>query len=123
MTTGSSLEIELGMFQPKITQQTLPAEGDPSTKGALLWWNGPSWLSNSSNWQEDILTNVESEKGSKVIKQIMNVAVEPGDDELDNPLRKNTLWRTLRVCVLGFEIHPECQKLQHGENWWTNHHK
>ena len=66
-----------------------------------LWWDGPEWLSNPRKWPKDIVTapSVESEKEAKVIKQIMNVAVEPQTDDLDDLLAKYPLWKTLKVCA------------------------
>ena len=66
-----------------------------------LWWDGPEWLSNPRKWPKDIVTapSVETEKEAKVIKQIMNVAVEPQTDDLDDLLAKYPLWKTLKVCA------------------------
>ncbi len=66
-----------------------------------LCWDGPEWLSNPRKWPEDIVTapSVKSKKEAKVIKQIMNVAMEPHTDDLDDLLAKYPLWKTLKVCA------------------------
>lgn len=66
-----------------------------------LWWDGPLWLSEPEKWPKDIIAapSVESEKESKVIKQVMNVAVQSQTDALDDLLAKTTLWKTLKVCA------------------------
>ena len=71
-----------------------------SVADATLWWNGPSWLTDPSQWPAEIRTQPtdESKAGRKVQRELFAFGVE-GSDDLDAVLDKSGLRKAMRVCA------------------------
>ena len=82
---------------------TLENPADLGSRGGLineneLWWNGPEWLCDRTQWPADIVaqSSPEAQKEALAAKHLFAMAIAD-NDELDDVLSKHTLWRTLRV--------------------------
>ncbi|XP_068675546.1 uncharacterized protein [Montipora foliosa] len=76
------------------------SRGGMLTEGNQLWWKGPTWLADPTNWPADIVTTPTTESNAEVkpTKELFALAVD-ANDELDDLLSKTSYWRTLRVCA------------------------
>jgi hypothetical protein len=66
--------------------------------GNLLWWKGPPWLTNQSEWPRDIVTTAthESEAEAKATREVFKLAVEATKPP-DEILTKFSLNKAVRV--------------------------
>lgn len=92
-----------------VTWRHVPTKDNPAdyasrggmlTEGNQLWWKGPTWLADPTNWPPDIVTTPTTELNAEVkpTKELFALAVD-ANDELDDLLSKTSYWRTLRVCA------------------------
>ena len=90
-----------------VTWKYVPTKQNPAdigSRGLLIskmpnvWWEGPSWLTNSNEWptQPVIQLSVESQKEAKPGKQILANTVET-TSTFDTLLEKFELHKVLRV--------------------------
>ena len=98
-----------------------------------LWKNGPTWLSDPSNWPPDIVLEptVETMAEAKVKRAIFSVAI-PKHDALDHMLSNHALPRVLRIGTWVWRFIHNCrnqarnrttgpistEEIQHQELWW-----
>ena len=77
----------------------LGSRGGCVTK-AELWWRGPEWLADPTNWPPDIVTQAtqESQSERKVERELFAGAVEVSRD-FDHVLEKLGLHKALRICA------------------------
>ena len=61
--------------------------------------SGPSLLTNSDRWPEQIVTKPcdVSASESRTIKTVMKAAVPRRSDDIDNFSTKTALWKTVRI--------------------------
>ena len=67
-----------------------------------LWWTGPEWLQDPSQWPDNpvLQTSPEAEAEAKVIREVLCVSKsEPASDEFDDILGRTSFRRTLRICA------------------------
>ena len=119
----------------------VPTEDNPADLGSRggnavdshLWKNGPTWLSDPSNWPPDIVLEptIETMAEAKVNREIFSVAI-PKDDALDHMLSSHALPRVLRVGAWVWRFIRNCrnqarnrttgpistEEIQHQELWW-----
>lgn len=67
---------------------------------AELWWNGPSWLSDPSQWPADIVTKGtdDSNAEKKVQRELFVLSVEANND-FDIILKKFGLRKAMSICT------------------------
>jgi hypothetical protein len=90
---------------PEIIWHYVPSQDNPADLGSrggqvtgnLLWWKGPPWLSNQSEWPRDIVTTAthESEAEAKATRAVFKLAVEPTNPP-DEILTKVSLNKAVR---------------------------
>ena len=63
------------------------------TEGNQLWWKGPTWLADPTNWPPDIVTTPTTESNAEVkpTKELFALAIDV-TDELDDLLSKTSYW-------------------------------
>ena len=91
---------------PDIIWRHVPSQDNPADLGSrggqvtgnLLWWKGPPWLTNQSEWPRDIVTTAthESEAEAKATRAVFKLAVEPTNPP-DEILTKFSLNKAVRV--------------------------
>ena len=69
-----------------------------SVIGAKLWWNGPTWLADPSQWPPEIVTepSPESTAERKVQQELFTVGVE-GSNDFDILLERFSLRKAMRI--------------------------
>ena len=92
-----------------ISWRHLPTDQNPSDQGSRgvdadkledLWFKGPEWLSNPSEWPESIAQkpSKQASEEAKVIKEVMMKTVEkPDGDTLWKLTEKYPYWKAMRV--------------------------
>ena len=91
---------------PDIIWRHVPSQDNPADLGSregqvtgnLLWWKGPPWLTNQSEWPRDIVTTAthESEAEAKATRAVFKLAVEPTNPP-DEILTKFSFNKAVRV--------------------------
>ena len=78
-----------------------------------MWMSGPSWLTNSDSWPEQIVTKPcdVSESESRTIKTVMRTAVPRRSDDIDNLLTKTALWKTVRILAWIKRFVVNCRRI------------
>ena len=92
---------------------------DLGSRGCLLsnipevWWKGPAWLTEPENWPDQpyISPTIESEKESKLIKEVLATTTEKTDD-YHMTLSKHQLHKTLRVTAWISRFINNCRKIK-----------
>ena len=87
------------------------SRGCTANKLGALWWKGPKWLPNYEHWPDDIKTapSEESEAEARQVKEILAVAVTQSD-EIDQILKKYSLWKALRVTAWIRRFTSNCRR-------------
>ena len=92
-----------------ISWRHVPTDQNPSDQGSRgvdadkledLWFKGPEWLSNPSEWPESIALkpSKQASEEAKVIKEVMMKTVEkPDGDTLWKLTEKYPYWKAMRV--------------------------
>ena len=93
---------------PDTQWRHVPASGNPVDLGsrcgnvneAELWWNGPPWLFDPSQWLANIVTMAtdDSDAGRKVQRELFALGVETNHD-FDTVLKKFGLRKAMRICA------------------------
>ena len=75
--------------------------------------SGPSWLTNSDSWPEQIVTKPcdVSESESRTIKTVMKTAVPRRSNDIDNLLTKTALWKTERILAWIKRYVVNCRRI------------
>ena len=125
-----------------ITWRHVPTDQNPADLGsrggnvssAVLWINGPSWLSFPNQWPTnvDIGPSPESSAEAKEQKEVLAMAL-PKKDEFTELMEKHNLTKTLRICAWLTRVYFNCRspktsrvkgplctdKIKNQEVWWT----
>ena len=92
-----------------ISWKHVPTDQNPSDQGSRgviadklkdLWFRGPEWLSNPSEWQENIVLKPSKECSyeAKLIKEVLMKTIEkPKEDALWTLIEKYSYWKAIRV--------------------------
>ena len=92
-----------------ISWKHVPTDQNPSDQGSRgaaadklddLWFKGPEWLKNPSEWPENIVLkpSKESSNEAKLIKEVMMKTIEkPEEDALWTLMEKYSYWKAIRV--------------------------
>ena len=92
-----------------ISWKHISTDHNPSDQGSRganadklgdLWLKGPEWLSNPSEWPENIVLkpSKESSEEAKLIKEVLMKTIEkPKEDALWTLMEKYSYWKAIRV--------------------------
>ena len=94
--------------EKQLTWRHVPIDENPAdlaNRGAAPkqlddhWKEGPCWLSDSTDWPTDIVTDATKESGSEsqIIKDAKKLAVGREMDQLDHMFSKLTFWKAIRA--------------------------
>ena len=111
-----------------ISWKHVPTDQNPSDQGSRgviadklkdLWFRGPEWLSNPSEWPENIVLkpSKESSDEAKLIKEVLMKTIEkPKEDALWTLIEKCSYWKAIRVTawVNRFLVNSKQGKLHIG---------
>ena len=94
----------------------LGSRGGKVEDSSGLWWNGPSWLSESKDWPEDITVSAtaETESEAKIMKDVLGVAVQH-QDELGEFIQKWDYWKVIRITAWLSRFIHNSRAVKHSE--------
>jgi hypothetical protein len=98
------------MFRQLIIRQISGVEVDQQISYLSFGGKGPEWLQNKDEWPQNIVTtpSPESESETKTVREVLAVAVEPGD-ELDQVMEKYELWKAVRITTWVVRFINNCR--------------
>ena len=90
-----------------------------------LWKNGPTWLSDPSNWPPDIVLEptTETTAEAKVNQEVFSITI-PKQDALDHMLSNHALPRVLRIGAWVWQFIHNCRNQARNNDecnqYWRN---
>ena len=105
-----------------ISWRHVPTDENPSDQGSRgtiadkledLWFKGPEWLKNPSEWPENIVLkpSKESREEAKLIKEVLMKTMEkPKEDALWTLMEKFSYWKAIRVTAWANRFLLNCKQ-------------